>query len=158
MRHIDRGMRHLFPKYFCIFVAWLREWSHVRLLLGIPVHHADKPLIILWVFFVLTIQWAWWRSLSHHRGKHPTPLMNSQTEIQDKIFTSIIKNKTCMKKKQLHKPKWLVTMLLVMAILMPSGGGMGTDNEAACQRWRLSRQTLWDILCCRTGVVPRLCE
>ena len=39
-----------------------------------------------------------------------------------------------MKKKQLHKPKWLVTMLLVMAILMPSGGGMGTDNEAACQR------------------------
>ena len=28
-----------------------------------------------------------------------------------------------MKKKQLHKPKWLVTMLLlVMAILMPSGG------------------------------------
>ena len=39
-----------------------------------------------------------------------------------------------MKKKQLHKPKWLVTMLLVMAILMLSGGGMGTDNEAACQR------------------------
>ena len=35
-----------------------------------------------------------------------------------------------MKKKQLHKPKWLVTMLLlVMAILMPYGGGMGT-NEA----------------------------
>ena len=34
-----------------------------------------------------------------------------------------------MKKKQLHKPKWLVTMLLlVMAILMPSGGGMGTDE------------------------------
>lgn len=29
-----------------------------------------------------------------------------------------------MKKKQLHKPKWLVTMLLlVMAILMPYGGG-----------------------------------
>ena len=34
-----------------------------------------------------------------------------------------------MKKKQLHKPKWLVTMLLlVMAILMPYGGGMGTDE------------------------------
>lgn len=55
--------------------------------------------------------------------------MNSQTEIQDKIFTLIINNKTCMKKKQLHKPKWLVTMLLlVMAILMPYGGGMGTDE------------------------------
>ena len=38
-----------------------------------------------------------------------------------------------MKKKQLHKPKWLVTMLLlVMAILMPYGGGMGTNE--ACQR------------------------
>ena len=24
-------------------------------------------------------------------------------------------------------------LLLVMAILMPYGGGMGTDNEAACQ-------------------------
>ena len=35
-----------------------------------------------------------------------------------------------MKKKQLHKPKWLVTMLLiVMATLMPyGGGGMGTDE------------------------------
>ena len=34
-----------------------------------------------------------------------------------------------MEKKQLHKPKWLVTMLLlVMAILMPYGGGMGTDE------------------------------
>ena len=34
-----------------------------------------------------------------------------------------------MKKKQLHKQKWLVTMLLlVMAILMPYGGGMGTDE------------------------------
>ena len=29
-----------------------------------------------------------------------------------------------MKKKQLHKPNWAVTMLLlVMAILMPYGGG-----------------------------------
>ena len=27
-----------------------------------------------------------------------------------------------MKKKQLHKPKWLVTLLLVMAILMPYEG------------------------------------
>ena len=35
-----------------------------------------------------------------------------------------------MKKKQLHKSNWLVTMLLlVMAILMPYGGCMGT-NEA----------------------------
>ncbi len=25
-------------------------------------------------------------------------------------------------------------LLLVMAILMPYGGGMGTNNEAACQR------------------------
>ena len=33
-----------------------------------------------------------------------------------------------MKKKQLHKPNWAVTMLLlVMAILMPYGGGMGTN-------------------------------
>ena len=40
-----------------------------------------------------------------------------------------------MKQKQLHKSNWLVTMLLlVMAILMPYGGGMGTNNEAACQR------------------------
>ena len=40
-----------------------------------------------------------------------------------------------MKKKQLHKSNWLVTMLpLVIAILMPYGGGMGTNNEAACQR------------------------
>ena len=40
-----------------------------------------------------------------------------------------------MKKKQLHKQNRLVTMLLlVMAILMPYGGGMGTDNEAAYQR------------------------
>ena len=39
-----------------------------------------------------------------------------------------------MKQKQLHKPYRLVTMLLlVMAILMPYGGGMGTNNEAACQ-------------------------
>ena len=31
-----------------------------------------------------------------------------------------------MKKKQLHKSNWLVTMLLlVMAILMPYGGGHG---------------------------------
>lgn len=28
-----------------------------------------------------------------------------------------------MKKKQLHKQNWLVTMLLVMATLMPYGGG-----------------------------------
>ena len=39
-----------------------------------------------------------------------------------------------MKQKQLHKPYRLVTMLLlVMAILMPYGGGMGTNTEAACQ-------------------------
>ena len=37
-----------------------------------------------------------------------------------------------MKKKQLHKPKWLVTMLLlVMAILMPYGGGMGANTFQA---------------------------
>ena len=36
------------------------------------------------------------------------------------------------KKRQRNK---LFTMLmLVMAILMPYGGGMGTNNEAACQR------------------------
>ena len=36
------------------------------------------------------------------------------------------------KKKQRNR---LFTMLLlVMAILMPYGGGMGTNNEAACQR------------------------
>ena len=35
-----------------------------------------------------------------------------------------------MKQKQVHKSNWLVTMLmLVIAILMPYGGGMGT-NEA----------------------------
>ena len=35
-----------------------------------------------------------------------------------------------MKQKQVHKPNRLVTLLLlVMAILMPYGGGMGT-NEA----------------------------
>lgn len=39
-----------------------------------------------------------------------------------------------MKKKQLHKQNWLDTMLLlVMATLMPYGGGMGTNTEAACQ-------------------------
>ena len=39
-----------------------------------------------------------------------------------------------MEKKQLHKSNRLVTMLLlVMAILMPYGGGMGTNTEAACQ-------------------------
>ena len=39
-----------------------------------------------------------------------------------------------MKKKQLHKSNRLVTMLLlVKAILMPYGGGMGTNTEAACQ-------------------------
>ncbi len=33
-----------------------------------------------------------------------------------------------MKQKQVHKPNWLVTMLLlVMAILMPYGGGMGAN-------------------------------
>jgi hypothetical protein len=33
-----------------------------------------------------------------------------------------------MKKKQLHKPNRLITMLLiVMAILMPYGGGMGAN-------------------------------
>ncbi len=33
-----------------------------------------------------------------------------------------------MKQKQVHKPNRLVTMLLlVMAILMPYGGGMGTN-------------------------------
>ena len=37
-----------------------------------------------------------------------------------------------MEKKQLHKSNRLVTMLLlVMAILMPYGGGMGTNTEAA---------------------------
>ncbi len=40
-----------------------------------------------------------------------------------------------MKKKQLHKQNWLVTMLLlVMAILMPYGGGMGTNTFQAFQR------------------------
>ena len=34
-----------------------------------------------------------------------------------------------MKQKQVHKSNRLVTMLLlVMAILMPYGGGMGTDE------------------------------
>ena len=33
-----------------------------------------------------------------------------------------------MKQKQVHKPNWLVMMLLlVMAILMPYGGGMGAN-------------------------------
>ena len=42
----------------------------------------------------------------------------------------------CMKQKQLHKPNRLVTMLLlVMAILMPYGGGMGT-NAAFGRRWQ----------------------
>jgi hypothetical protein len=37
-----------------------------------------------------------------------------------------------MKKKQLHKSNRLVTMLLlVMAILMPYGGGMGTNSNEA---------------------------
>ena len=41
-----------------------------------------------------------------------------------------------MKQKQLHKPYRLVTMLLlVMAILMPYGGGMGT-NAAFRRRWQ----------------------
>ena len=36
-----------------------------------------------------------------------------------------------MKQKQVHKTNWLVTMLLlVMAILMPCGGGMGTDGNS----------------------------
>ena len=40
-----------------------------------------------------------------------------------------------MKKKQLHKPNRLVTMLLlVMAILMPYGGGEGMGTNAAFQR------------------------
>ena len=40
-----------------------------------------------------------------------------------------------MKKKQLHKSNRLVTMqLLVMAILMPYGGGMGTNTFQAFQR------------------------
>jgi hypothetical protein len=38
-----------------------------------------------------------------------------------------------MKQKQVHKSNRLVTMLLlVMAILMPYGGGMGTNSNAAC--------------------------
>ena len=37
-----------------------------------------------------------------------------------------------MKKKQLHKPKWLVTMLLlVMAILMPYEAGRTHQNAFA---------------------------
>ncbi len=41
-----------------------------------------------------------------------------------------------MKQKQLHKPYRLVTMLLlVMAILMPYGGGKGT-NAAFGRRWQ----------------------
>ncbi len=41
-----------------------------------------------------------------------------------------------MKQKQLHKPNRLVTLLLlVMAILMPYGGGMGT-NAAFGRRWQ----------------------
>ena len=41
-----------------------------------------------------------------------------------------------MKQKQLQKPNRLVTMLLlVMAILMPYGGGMGT-NAAFGRRWQ----------------------
>ena len=41
-----------------------------------------------------------------------------------------------MKQKQLHKPYRLVTMLLlVMAILMPYGGGMVT-NAAFGRRWQ----------------------
>ena len=37
-----------------------------------------------------------------------------------------------MKQKQVQKSNWLVTMLLlVIAILMPYGGGMGTNG--ACQ-------------------------
>ena len=40
----------------------------------------------------------------------------------------------CMKQKQLCKSNRLITMLLfVMAILMPYGGGMGTNTNAACQ-------------------------
>ena len=40
-----------------------------------------------------------------------------------------------MKQKQVHKPNRLVTMLLlVMAILMPYGGGMGTNTFQAFQR------------------------
>ena len=37
-----------------------------------------------------------------------------------------------MKQKQVHKPNRLVTLLLlVMAILMPYGGGMGTNTFQA---------------------------
>ena len=39
-----------------------------------------------------------------------------------------------MKQKQVHKSNWLVTMLmLVMAILMPYGGGMGANTFQAFQ-------------------------
>ena len=128
MRHLGMGMRHLISIIFCIFAAWLRDWSHAGMLFGIPVHHTGKPLMFPGMIFVLMIQWARWRSLSHYREKLLIFAINSQTDIQDKIFTLIIYNKKCMKKKQLHKSNWLVTMLLlVMSILMPYGGGMGTN-------------------------------
>lgn len=53
MRHLGRGMRHLFPNIFCIFAPWLRNRSHARLLFGIPVHHAGKPLMFPGMIFVL---------------------------------------------------------------------------------------------------------
>lgn len=81
MRHLGRGMRHLFPNYFCIFAAWLRDWSHAGLLSGIPVHHTGKPLMFPGMIFVLMIQWTWWRSLSHHRGKLLIFAINWQADI-----------------------------------------------------------------------------
>ena len=41
-----------------------------------------------------------------------------------------------MKQKQVHKSNWLVTMLLlVIAILMPYGGGMGTTRAFQAFHW-----------------------
>ena len=41
-----------------------------------------------------------------------------------------------MKQKQVHKSNWLVTMLLlVMAILMPYGGGRGTTGAFQAFQW-----------------------
>ncbi len=36
--------------------------------------------------------------------------------------------------KKRQRNRLFTMLLLVMAILMPYGGGMGTNNEAACQR------------------------
>ena len=64
MRHLNdrnatprQGNAHLFPNYFCIFAAWLRDWSHAGMLFGTPVHHAGKPLMFPGMVFVLMIQW-----------------------------------------------------------------------------------------------------